>query len=97
MGETMKFSDIELEEPITGDMYQVQVKSSATFREFKKYSDNFTGGKYRKLFFVVHTPDQKLSDRAQTDSSQVEVLLPRKIAEMVVDLGLVNWLMNRIQ
>jgi len=97
LGETMKFSDIELEEPITGDMYQVQVKSSATFREFKEYSDNFTGGKYRKLFFVVHTPDQKLSDLAQTDSSQVEVLLPRKIAEMAVDLGLVNWLMNRIQ
>jgi hypothetical protein len=97
LGETMKFSDIDLEEPITGDMYQVQVKSRATLREFQEYSNDFAGGKYRKLFFVVHSPDEKLADLNQTDTSRVEVLVPRRIAQMVVDLGMVTWLMNKIQ
>lgn len=97
LGETMKFSDIDLEEPITGDMYQVQVKSRATLREFQEYSNDFAGGKYRKLFFVVHSPDQKLADLNQTDTGRVEVFMPKRIAQMVVDLGMVTWLMNKIQ
>jgi len=96
VGETMKFSDLDLEEPITGDMYQVQIKSRATLREFQEYADNFTGGKYRKLFFVVHSPDQKLAKHNQTEANQVEVLGPSKIAEMVVNLGMVTWLTNKI-
>lgn len=97
LGEAMRFSDIELEEPITRDMYQVQVKSKATLREFQEYADNFGGGKYRKLFFIVHTPDQKLAEFTQTDTTRVEILPPKRIAEMVVDLGLVTWLMNKIR
>ncbi len=97
VGETMKFSDIELEEPITGEMYQVQVKSTATLRDFAKYSDLFGGGKYRKLFFVVHSPDTKLSAMTVSDEGLVQLVLPRRLAEMVVDLGLLNWLMDKIR
>lgn len=93
----MKYLDIELEEPINGDLYQVQVKSSATVHDFQEYSKAFKGGKYRKLFFVVHTPDKKLLDFAAHDESQVQVVLPRRLAEMVVDLGLVGWLLNKIR
>ena len=35
LGETMKYADLELEEPITGDRYQVQIKSKAGAAEFK--------------------------------------------------------------
>lgn len=50
LGETMKYSDIELEDPINCEMYQVQVKSTATLRDFNEYSQRFIGGQYRKLF-----------------------------------------------
>lgn len=97
VGETMKFSDIELEEPITGEMYQVQVKSTATLRDLAKYTDLFGGGKYRKLFFVVHSPDTKLLAMTASEEGPVQLVLPRRLAEMVVDLGLLNWLMDKIR
>jgi hypothetical protein len=97
LGETMKFSDIELEDPITGDMYQVQVKAAATRRDLQEYTDTFAGGKYRRLFFVVHTPDEKLADTSQQEDSSVQLVLPKRLAEMVVELGLLNWLLNKIR
>jgi hypothetical protein len=47
VGGTMKFTDIELEEPITGDLYQIQVKSTATIGDFEKYAQNFSPGSFR--------------------------------------------------
>ncbi|MBU1662903.1 MAG: hypothetical protein KKD28_15705 [Chloroflexi bacterium] len=60
VGETMKYSDIELEEPITGDLYQVQIKSQATVCEFDEYAQKFSRDSFRKLYFVVHSPDEQL-------------------------------------
>ena len=93
----MKFSDVELEEPVTGDMYQVQVKSTASLKELKEYTSAFASGKYRKLFFVVHTPDKSLDKSPFPENDSVEIILPKRLAEMVVDLGLLNWLMKKIQ
>lgn len=78
-------------------MYQVQVKSTATLHDLHEYTEAFGGGKYRKLFFVVHTPDPKLEKAPQPDESPVQLVLPGRLAEMVVDLGLLNWLLNKIR
>lgn len=96
LGETMKFVDLELEDPITGDRYQVQVKSSATQQEFQRYSDEFEGQEFRKLYFVVHSPDKQLL-AAESQRQDVELILPAKLSQMAVDLGLVGWLMHRIK
>lgn len=96
VGETMKYVDLELEDPITRDQYQVQVKSHATVADFKEYADQFSAADYRKLYFVVHTPDSKLL-RYNPEKANVELLLPSRLAEMAVDLGLVNWLMSKIR
>ena len=92
----MKYSDLDLEEPITGDQYQVQVKSVADLGEFRKYADQFAAGDYRKLYFVVHTPTQALT-AATVNSADVELLLPERLAEMAIDLGLVNWLLYKLK
>lgn len=97
LGETMKYSDIELEDPINEEMYQVQVKSSASLRDFQEYSNRFVAGKYRKLFFVVHSPDAQLARTHQQKDSNVQLVLPKLLAEMVVDLGMLNWLLNKIR
>ena len=44
LGETMKYADLELEEPITEERYQVQIKSSAGAPDFKAYRDKFVDG-----------------------------------------------------
>ena len=97
LGENMKYLDIELEEPINGEMYQVQVKSSALLRDFLEYAKKFQSEKYRKLFFVVHTPDKKLIEMPNQKENSVQLVLPGRLAEMVVDLGMVGWLLNKIR
>ncbi len=95
LGETMKYADLELEEPVTGDRYQVQIKSAAEAPDFAKYRDQFAGRGFRKLFFVVHTPSQGLAQEVSTDA--VELVLPARLAAMVVDAGLVSWILAKIR
>lgn len=96
VGGTMKFTDLELEDPITGDKYQVQIKSQATREEFNNYAVRFNRQSHRKLYFVVHTPDKKLAT-LQEQPQGVELILPSRLSEMVVNLGLVGWLMSHIK
>lgn len=96
VGGTMKFADLELADPITKDRYQVQIKSQAAPKDFQDYAQDFNRQQHRKLYFVVHSPDKKLAAlNGLTDD--VELILPNQLSEMVVRLGLVDWLMSHIK
>jgi hypothetical protein len=95
LGGTMKFADLELEEPITGDRYQIQIKSSAGAPEFKAYRDEFAGQGFRKLFFVVHSPQPSLTDDLASES--VEIIRPDRLGRMIVNAGLVGWVLAKIR
>jgi hypothetical protein len=94
LGETMKYSDIELEDPITKDKYQIQIKSSSSLAEFKEYYKQFSKENFRKLFFVVHSPDSNLQNYTEYPA-HVELIKADKLAQMSVELGLVNWLLRK--
>ena len=96
LGETMKFVDLELEDPLTNDKYQVQIESAASMKDFETYANQFGGAGYRKLYFVVHSPDAELANN-QERSPDIELILPDRLAEMAVSLGLVDWLMQHIK
>jgi hypothetical protein len=96
VGGTMKFTDLELEDPITRDKYQVQIKSQATWEDFERYATQFNRQLHRKLYFVVHSPDKKLATLNELPHD-VELILPNQLSEMVVRLGLVDWLMSHIK
>lgn len=96
LGETMKFADLELEEPITGDQYQVQIKSTADVKDLVNYAEQFSAGTFRRLYFVVHSPTPRLR-HAASPHEKVEVVLPERLSEFVVDGGLVNWLLTKIR
>lgn len=97
LGKTLKYVDLELEDPITGDLYQVQVKSKATLADFENYAKRFSDKGYRKLYFVVHSPEKRLTTYDNTGEKNIELLLPNRLAGMIVDLGLSNWLMGKIK
>jgi hypothetical protein len=98
VGETMKFVDMELEEPVTGDLYQVQVKSAAIVDDFEEYAQKFSSEKFRKLYFVVHSPEPKLANyQNENYKGKVELILSRQLAKMVVDFGLIDWLLKKIR
>jgi hypothetical protein len=42
------------------------------------------------MFYVFH------SGEAQTDDERVTVIGPEKLAELVVDAGLMNWLIRKV-
>lgn len=95
LGETMKFADLELEEPITRDSYQIQIKSRADVSDLHAYAAEFSSRGFRKLYFVVHSPTAAL--RSISTTEDVELVLPERLAEMVVDNGLLGWLSDRIR
>lgn len=98
LGETMKYADLELEAPVTGDRYQIQVKSKATFSDYVHYAKRFSADGFRKLYFVVHSPDVSLTTAdLKRVSPLVELLLPDRLASMVVDAGLTGWLMDKVR
>lgn len=94
-GGTMESVDLELEDPITGDRYQVQVKSSASRRTFDDCVQEFSGIDFRKLYFVVHSPDADLAGLTTDTDEQVQILGAQQLAEMVLDGGLVDWVLER--
>lgn len=96
LGQTMKYMDLELKEPITGDLYQVQVKSKADLNEFQGYEHQFPSGRFRKLYFVVHSPSPNLNNH-KPNRENIEIVLPNRLAEMVVDAGLVSWVMDKVR
>ena len=96
-GGTMKFMDLELEDPITKEKYQVQIKSKATREEFDYYAKQFNPKQpLRWFYFVVHSPNEELK-ALQNPWPNVKLIGPGQLSEMVVRLGLVNWLMYHIK
>ncbi len=87
---------MEYREPVTEKLYQVQVKSSSGLREYLDYASKFSKEGFEKLYYVVHSPDKKLSASSQ-DHPGVELLMADRIAEMVIDLGALGWLMEKIK
>jgi hypothetical protein len=95
VGESMKYVDMELEEPITHDRYQVQVKSDATIANFEQCAKGFAQGDFKKLYYVVHSPKAKWVNAPKY--KHVELVAQEDLAEMVVDMGLVDWLLKKIR
>lgn len=95
LGESMKFVDLELKHPITGDLYQVQIKSATTKKQFQKYVMDFDSDNYRRLFYVVHTCDDDITDHSLLEGKDVEVWTVKEIAIAVVKYGLVEWVIEK--
>lgn len=93
-GENMAWVDLELQESVTGETYQVQVKSMATRAEAEKCRAWFRPGPVRRYYFVVHSPAEGLDTSLDTDC--FEVVLPDRLSRMVVDAGLTGWLRDRL-
>jgi hypothetical protein len=96
VGEKMKSVDIELEDPITGDQYQVQVKSRATKEVASKCKEEISASAFRKYYLVVHTADPELLGATDLNDDEFEVILTERLAGMVVDGGLTGWLLDKI-
>ena len=93
VGKTQKTIDIDLILPSTLETAFVQVKSETNQKEFDIYMEQFNGmGSYNRMFYVYHTG--KIQSPSEEDSGIV-VIGPEKLSEMVINAGLINWLINK--
>jgi hypothetical protein len=91
VGKTQKTLDLDLLSPSTGERAFVQVKSKTTSHQLADYVGMLDElGPYDRMFFVYH------SGEADTDDERVTVIGPAKLAEMVIDAGLINWLIRKV-
>jgi len=93
LGKTQKTVDMELELPTTKEQAFVQVKSCADQSVFSEYLSLFqTSDRYDRMFFVWH--HGALSEDLQADG--VTMIGPTKLAELILDTGLAQWLRNKV-
>ena len=52
-------------------------------------------GLYKRMFFVYHSGEDA-SGGIETEDERVIVIGPEKLAEMVIDAGLVTWLTRKV-
>jgi hypothetical protein len=91
VGKTQKTLDLDLMLPSTGERAFVQVKSKTSSAELSEYVGQLEEhGPYDRMFYVFH------SGEAETDDERVTIIGPEKLAELVLDAGLVNWLIRKV-
>jgi hypothetical protein len=91
VGKTQKTLDLDLALPSTGERAFVQVKSKTDDIELADYIRRLDElGPYDRMFYVFH------SGKAETDDDRVTVIGPEKLAALVVDAGLANWLIRKV-
>ncbi|MCK6370404.1 MAG: restriction endonuclease [Gammaproteobacteria bacterium] len=94
VGGTQKDIDLALEQPSTGERAFVQVKSRATAAILNDYIARFQADPtYQRMFFVCHSPQGNLPSPAD---AAIHVWVGPRLAEMTLQAGLFDWLIERV-
>lgn len=94
LGKTEKDIDLDLFSPVTQKKAFVQIKSSSDAEEFKKYIKIFSEyEQYDEMYFVVHTAGDELESISNDEN--IHLMGLNRIADLVINAGLVNWLITK--
>jgi hypothetical protein len=94
LGIATKSIDLDLLSPIGLERYRVQVKAKAGMEKYRDFLDLASNNEeFARYFFVVHSPEASLVKQA--GESLVKVWLPEDITRLVVNYGLVDWLIAK--
>lgn len=95
LGEQVKGLDLELREQVTGERFVVQVKSRAGLSDLRSTMSSFSRGNYKRLFFVVHTPDDDLVNLTGIPD-EVQIVGPELLGRLAMNAGLAAWLEDKV-
>lgn len=94
LGKTEKDIDLDLLMPVNGRRAFVQVKSSSTQSEFEEYVETFSSNSlYDEMYYVVHSLKKDL--QVPESGRPVTVLKDNALAKLVVNSGMVEWLIEK--
>jgi restriction endonuclease len=91
LGKTQKTLDLDLVLPSTGERAFVQVKSETNSAELAEYVAKIDDDLHDRMFYVFHS-----GKRPETDDTRVTVIGPAQLADLVMDAGLVSWLIQKV-
>lgn len=95
LGKTEKDIDLDLFSPVTHKRAFVQIKSSSNVETFKNYIELFSEyEQYDEMYFVVHTSGDELKTINKSNMN-VHLMDLDRIADLVINSGLVNWLITK--
>jgi hypothetical protein len=93
-GKTEKSWDLDIIAPVTGEQAVVQIKARSNSKEVRGYINEFRRLKtHKRLFFVAHSFDGPMLQLKLPDS--IKVIGPAELAGLVVNAGLVDWLIKK--
>lgn len=95
LGKTEKDIDLDVYSPTTQKRAFVQIKSTTTRAELETYISTFSDYiQFDEMYFIYHT--------CHTDLSGIDLRIPniqlwglKRISELVVNAGLIEWLINK--
>lgn len=94
LGKTEKNIDLDLRSPVTGERVMVQIKAASDKEEFESYCQEFSRMKdFAAFFYVVHSPNKSLADAKAP--ARTKLILAEELADLVVNAGLVRWLIEK--
>lgn len=97
LGQHDRDYDIAFQEDITGNLYVVQVKSTAGLKELLATASQFSTDDYEKVFFAVHSPRADIKDLPSDDLPEhIQLLTADRIGELALEAGLINWIEQKI-
>lgn len=95
LGKTEKDIDLDVYSPATQKRAFVQIKSTTTRTELEAYIDTFNEyEQFDEIYFIYHTCNSDLSD-LESRYPNIHLWGLRRISGLVVNTGLVEWLINK--
>ncbi|MGX2968041.1 restriction endonuclease [Ursidibacter sp. B-7004-1] len=98
LGKTEKGIDLDLYSPSIQKRVFVQIKSDTNINELKEYISNFEAEYkyygYSEMYYVYHSGLDKI-DIESYRSKGVNLINGKKMAELIISAGLVEWLINK--
>ena len=90
-GGTQTTVDIELLLPSTGETAFVQVKSKTDQAQLDEYVESFAARDDARMFYVYHSTKIALV----AGNEKIVLVGPDRMAEMVLEAGLFDWLLKK--
>lgn len=95
LGGSQKTVDLEIEQATTNEAAAVQVKSAATQKTFDEYVQRVDDAeRFDRFFFVCHSPKGEIA--APADRDDVHVWAGRDLAAIVLKMGLLDWVLEKV-
>lgn len=89
-GGVEKTIDLDLELPLTGETAFAQIKAKSKQAELDSYVEQAAEREGVKMFFIHNSPHE-----LSTDAPNVYVIGRDRLAELIVKLGFVEWLVDK--